>query len=108
MANKKIANIRKQRSSSKPKSNIKSHTMKPKTQIFTNNKLKEVQKAILDEDKNEEDRKAKNKNESFIDEELNKYVKQDNPQLTNFMNEFNKKNPLNKLNDFNNVNEMMK
>ena len=107
MANKKISNIRKQRSSSKPKSNIKSHTMKPKTQIFTNNKLKEVQKAILDEDKNEEDKKAKNKNESFIDEELNKEVKDIDPQIINFMKEFNNKYPLDKLNSFSDANNLV-
>ena len=107
LANKKISNIRKQRSSSKPKSNIKSHTMKPKTQIFTNNKLKEVQKAILDEEKNEEDKKAKNKNESFIDEELRKEVKDANPQITNFMKEFSNKYPLDKLNSFSDVNNLM-
>ena len=107
LANKKISNIRKQRSSSKPKSNIKSHTMKPKTQIFTNNKLKEVQKAILDEEKNEEVKKAKNKNESFIDEELRKEVKDANPQITNFMKEFSNKYPLDKLNSFSDVNNLM-
>ena len=107
LANKKTSNIRKQRSSSKPKSNIKSNTMKPKTQIFTNNKLKEVQKAILDDEKNEEDKKAKNKNESFIDEELTKQVKDANPKITNFMKEFSNKYPLDKLNSFSDVNNLM-
>ena len=56
----------KQRSNSKPASNMKStKATKPKTQIFNNNKLKEVQKALLDEEKKD------NNNESFIDEELN-------------------------------------
>ena len=107
MANKKISNIRKQRSSSKPKSNIKSHTMKPKTQIFTNNRLKEVQKAIMDEDKNEEDKKTKNKNESFLDQELSKEVKDTNPQIINFMKDFSNKYPLDKLNSFSDVNNLM-
>jgi hypothetical protein len=106
-AAKKNPILRKHRSNSKPvPSTMSSQTMKPKTQIFNNNnKLKEAQKAILNDELN--DIKKLNKNESFIDEDLNKFVKQENPQLTNFMNEFNKKNPLNKLNDFNNVNEMM-
>ena len=105
--NKKNANFRKQRSTSKPASTkMSSHTMKPKTQIFNNNnKLKEVQKAILDEEQN--DNKKLNKNESFIDEELNKEAKDINPQLINFMKEFNNKNPLDKLNSMNDVNQMM-
>ena len=104
---KKNPNLRKQRSNSKPVSTkISSQTMKPKTQIFTNNnKLKEVQKAILDDEHNEN--KKINKNESFVDEELNKETKEINPQLINFMKDFNNNNPLDKLNSFNDVNEMM-
>ena len=110
-ANKKN-NIRKQRSSSKPASNMKgSQTMKPKTQIFNNNnKLKEVQKAILDDELNDEEKKNKNKSknkDSFIDEELNKEIKEINPQFINFMKDFNNKNPLDKLNSINDINEMM-
>jgi len=112
-ANKKN-NIRKQRSSSKPASNMKSsQTMKPKTQIFNNNnKLKEVQKAILDDEQNDEEKKNKNNNktknkDSFIDEELNKEIKEVNPQFINFMKDFNNKNPLDKLNSINDINEMM-
>ena len=106
---KKNQNIKKQRSNSKPSSNIKSsQTMKPKTQIFNNNnKLKEVQKEILEDEQIAEDKKAKNKNDSFIDEELNKEVKEINPEFTNFMKEFSNKNPLDKLNSFNDSNEMM-
>ena len=110
---KKNDNIRKQRSNSKPTSNIKSsQTMKPKTQIFNNsNKLKEIQKSILEEEHNEADKKyknkIKNKNESFVDEELSKEIKEINPQFVNFMKEFNNKNPLDKLNSFNDINEMM-
>ena len=90
-AAKKNPILRKHRSNSKPvPSTMSSQTMKPKTQIFNNNnKLKEAQKAILNDELN--DIKKLNKNESFIDEDLNKFVKQENPQLTNFMNEFNKK-----------------
>ncbi len=103
---KKNTNLRKQRSNSKPVSTkISSQTMKPKTQIFINNKLKEVQKAILDDENNEN--KKINKNESFIDEELNKETKEINPQLINFMKDFTNNNPLDKLNSFNDVNEMM-
>ena len=103
---KKNSNLRKQRSNSKPVSTkISSQTMKPKTQIFINNKLKEVQKAILDDENNEN--KKINKNESFIDEELNKETKEINPQLINFMKDFTNNNPLDKLNSFNDVNEMM-
>ena len=112
-ANKKN-NIRKQRSSSKPASNMKnSQTMKPKTQIFNNNnKLKEVQKAILDDEQNDEDKKNKNNNktknkDSFIDEELNKEIKEVNPQFINFMKDFNNKNPLDKLKSINDINEMV-
>ena len=107
---KKNQNIKKQRSSSKPTSNAKSsQTMKPKTQIFNsnNNKLKEVQKALLDNEQNAEDKKSKNKNDNFIDEELNKEVKEINPEFVNFMKEFSNKNPLDKLNSFNNANDMM-
>ena len=106
---KKNQNIKKQRSNSKPSSNIKSsQTMKPKTQIFNNNnKLKEVQKEILEDEQIAEDKKAKNKNDSFIDEELNKEVKEIDPEFTNFMKEFSNKNPLDKLNSFNDSNEMM-
>ena len=104
------ANLKKQRSNSKPPSNMKSsHTVKPKTQIFSNNnKLKDVQKAILDEH-NEEEKKSKKlaKNDSFMDEELNKEIKDINPQFINFMKEFSNKNPLDKLNSFNDINEMM-
>ena len=104
-ANKKTTNSMKQRSNSKPTSHMKSsQTMKPKAQISNyNNKLKEVQTAILDEEQN----KNKNKNESFIDEELSKEIKEINPEMINFMKEFNTKNPLDKLNSFNDVNEMM-
>ena len=97
--NKKNPNLIKQRSNSKPASNIK--TTKPKTQIFNNNKLKEVQKAILDEEKN------LNHNESFIDNELNKEIEEINPQIINYMKEFKNKYPLNQLNSFGDVNEMM-
>ena len=111
-ANKKNANIRKVRSNSKPASSMKnSQTMKPKTQIFNNNnKLKEVQKAILDDEQNEEEKKNKNKSkskDSFIDEELNKEIKEINPQFINFMKDFNNKNPLDKLNSISDVNEML-
>ena len=61
----------------------------------------------MDEEKNEEDKKAKNKNESFIDEELSKEVKDANPQITNFMKEFSNKYPLDKLNSFSDVNNLM-
>ena len=102
---------RKQRSNSKPTSNIKSsQTVKPKTQIFNNsNKLKEVQKAILEDEHNEGEKKNKNKNknESFVDDELNREIKEINPQFVNFMKEFNKKNPLDKLNSFNDIRQMM-
>ena len=107
-ASTKNKNIKKHRSNSKPvTTKIDSQTMKPKTQIFNNNnnKLKEVQNEILDEELDEI--KKLNKNESFIDEKLNKYKKETNPQLINFMKEFNKKNPLNKLNNYSDVNEMM-
>ena len=103
-------NLKKQRSNSKPASNIKSsQTTKPKTQIFnSNNKLKEAQKAILEDEHNEGEKKNKNKkNESFIDDELNKEIKEINPQFVNFMKEFNNKNPLDKLNSFNDINQMM-
>ena len=111
-ANKKNANIRKQRSNSKPVSNMKnSQTMKPKTQIFNNNnKLKEVQKALLDDEQNDEEKKNKNKSknkDSFIDEELNKEIKEINPQFINFMKDFSNKNPLDKLNSINDINAMM-
>ena len=84
--------------------------MKPKTQIFNNsNKLKEVQKAIMEDEHNEGEKKNKNKNknESFVDDELNREIKDINPQFVNFMKEFNKKNPLDKLNAFNDINQMM-
>ena len=99
----KNKNLRKHRSNSKQTSNvISSHTVKPKTQIFNNNnnKLIEVQKAILG------DEQGGNKNDNSMDEELNKDVKENNPQLINFMKDFNKNNPLDKLNSFNDVNEM--
>ena len=100
--NKKNSNLMKQRSNSKPASNIKSSkATKPKTQIFNNNKLKEVQKALLDEEKKD------NTNESFIDEEINKKVEEINPQIINFMKEFNNKYPLNQINSFGDVNAMM-
>ena len=51
--------------------------------------------------------KTQKSNESFIDEELNKEIKEINPQFVNYMKEFNTKNPLDKLNSFNNANEMM-
>ena len=105
LVNKKIENLRKQRSNSKPKSSIKSQIIKPKTQIIGNNKLKEVQKAILDEDINDEYKN--NKNDSFIDSELNKEVNEINPEFTNFLKYFNNKYPLDKLNSYNDVNEMM-
>ena len=99
--NKKNSNLIKQRANSKPASSMKSSkTTKPKTQIFNNNKLKEVQKALLDEDKKD------NNNESF-DEELNKGIEEIIPQILHFMKEFNNKYPLNKLSSFNDVNEMM-
>ena len=108
---KKNENTRKHRSNSKPTSNIKSsQTVKPKTQIFNNsNKLKEVQKAIMEDEHNEGEKKNKNKNknESFVDDELNREIKDINPQFVNFMKEFNKKNPLDKLNAFNDINQMM-
>ena len=101
--NVKNKNLRKHRSNSKQASSaISSQTVKPKTQIFNNNnKIKEVQKAIFDDDQ------KGNTKESSIDEELNKDVKEIDPQLINFMKNFNTKNPLDKLNSFNDVNEMM-
>ena len=55
----------------------------------------------------EKKNKNKNKNESFVDDELNREIKDINPQFVNFMKEFNKKNPLDKLNAFNDINQMM-
>ena len=105
IGNKKIENLRKQRTNSKPKSNIKSQTMKPKTQVFGNNKLKEVQKAISDDDINNEEKI--NKNDSFINAELNQEINEISPEFTNFFNDFNNKYPLDKLNSYNDPNEMM-
>ena len=105
---KKNENLKKYRSNSKPTSYVKSpHNMKPKTQIINNinNKIKEEQR--VDGYKDGEINKNKNKNESFIDDELNKEIKEINPQFANFMEEFNNKNPLDKLNSFNDINEMM-
>ena len=77
----------KQRSSSKPTSSMKSsYSMKPKTQLFiNNNKLKEVQNDLLDNDQNEQKKKNKKLNDSFIDEELNNEVKEINPEFINYM-----------------------
>lgn len=101
MGNKKIGNIKKQRSNSKPKS-IKNQGVRTKNQSYTYNKFKEVGDATNDEEK-----KNKNKSESFIDEELNKEVKEVDPQLINFMSEFSNKYPLEKLNSYGDVNEMV-
>lgn len=101
VGNKKIGNIKKQRSNSKPKS-IKSQGVRPKNQSYTYNKFKEVGDLTNDEDK-----KNKSKNESLIDQELNKEVKEIDPKLTNFMSEFNSKYPLEKLNSYSDVNEMV-
>ena len=76
--------------------------MRPKNQSYTYNKFKGVGDVTNDEEK-----KDKNKNESFIDEELNNEVKQADPQLINFMSEFNSKYPLEKLNSYSDVNEMV-
>ena len=101
VGNKKIGNIKKQRSNSKPKS-IKSKGVRTKNQSYTYNKFKEVGDVTNDEEK-----KNKSKNESFIDEELNNEVKEVDPQLVNFMSEFNSKYPLEKLNSYSDVNEMV-
>ena len=101
VGNKKVGNIKKQRSNSKPKS-IKTQGVRPKNQSYTYNKFKD-----LGDTTNDEEKKVKNKNESFIDEELNKEVKEADPQLINFMSEFNSKYPLEKINSYSDVNEMV-
>ena len=114
------SNIKKQYSNSKSNKNIKSpRIMNPKTQMFSygnneeNNKLTENKKDNKENTKKKEIKEKneiidnKNKeNESVIDEELNKEVKEKNQEFFNFMNNFKEKYPLEKLDSMNNIKEL--
>ena len=117
------SNIKKHYSSSKSNKNVNFKSPKinkPKTHIFNyvnkeenniiNNKGKEnkeikeiINKNIIIEDKKEP---VLIQNESVIDEELNKEIKENNNDFYNYINEFKEKHPLEKLDSINDINEL--
>jgi len=110
-------NIRKHNSnsSSKPKINIKlPKNDKTKVRNFDNNNIKDINntkenKNALKNKNNEEIGNISNrkeKNESFIDDELNKEEVKIKPEFYNFMQDFKEKYPLEKLDSMNNINEL--
>ena len=117
------SNIKKHYSSSKSNKNVNFKSPKinkPKTHIFNyvnkeenniiNNKGKEnkenkelINKNIIIEDKKEP---VLIQNESVIDEELNKEIKENNNEFYNYINVFKEKHPLEKLDSINDINEL--
>ena len=117
------SNIKKHYSSSKSNKNVNFKSPKinkPKTHIFNyvnkeenniiNNKGKEnkenkelINKNIIIEDKKEP---VLIQNESVIDEELNKEIKEKDNGFYNYINEFKEKHPIDKLNSIDDVNEL--
>ena len=117
------SNIKKHYSSSKSNKNVNFKSPKinkPKTHIFNyvnkeenniiNNKGKEnkenkelINKNIIIEDKKEP---VLIQNESVIDEELNKEIKEKDNEFYNYINEFKGKHPLENLDSINDINEL--